>query len=84
TQWDSPTQERVTQIVEPEDMLVYSNEPINGHPGNNPYSPSNGSASGKRPSAGAKVHPSKRTKSCPPGVTRSVVSGPWSLEWLHD
>ncbi|MCI19132.1 DUF4283 domain protein, partial [Trifolium medium] len=26
----------------------------------------------------------KRTKSCPPGVNRSVISGPWSLEWLHD
>ncbi|MCH92259.1 DUF4283 domain protein, partial [Trifolium medium] len=26
----------------------------------------------------------KRTKSWPPGVNRFVVSGPWSLEWLHD
>ncbi|MCI23704.1 DUF4283 domain protein, partial [Trifolium medium] len=25
----------------------------------------------------------KRTKSCPP-VERSKISGPWSLEWLHD
>ncbi|MCI37391.1 hypothetical protein A2U01_0058615, partial [Trifolium medium] len=25
-----------------------------------------------------------RTKSCPPGVSRSGLSGPWSLEWLHD
>ncbi|MCI68849.1 hypothetical protein A2U01_0090110, partial [Trifolium medium] len=22
----------------------------------------------------------KRTKSCPPGVNRSVISGPWSLD----
>ncbi|MCI14024.1 DUF4283 domain protein, partial [Trifolium medium] len=27
---------------------------------------------------------SKRTKSCPPAVNRLVLSGPWSLEWLHD
>ncbi|MCI24583.1 sulfate transporter, partial [Trifolium medium] len=26
----------------------------------------------------------KRTLSCPPGGGRSFVSGPWSLEWLHD
>ncbi|GAU22593.1 hypothetical protein TSUD_134930 [Trifolium subterraneum] len=25
-----------------------------------------------------------RTKSCPPGVNRSMLSGPWSLDWLHD
>ncbi|GAU21582.1 hypothetical protein TSUD_131660 [Trifolium subterraneum] len=27
---------------------------------------------------------SKRTKSCPPGAKRSVCTGPWSVEWLHD
>ncbi|GAU23620.1 hypothetical protein TSUD_386090 [Trifolium subterraneum] len=27
---------------------------------------------------------SKRTKSCPPIENRPVLSGPWSLEWLHD
>ncbi|XP_045791437.1 uncharacterized protein LOC123886142 [Trifolium pratense] len=27
---------------------------------------------------------SKRTNSCPPEVRRSVLSGPWSLEWLQD
>ncbi|PNX63627.1 putative sulfate transporter, partial [Trifolium pratense] len=27
---------------------------------------------------------SKRTNSCPPEVKRSVISGPWSLEWLND
>ncbi|PNX64747.1 putative sulfate transporter, partial [Trifolium pratense] len=27
---------------------------------------------------------SKRTNSCPPKASRSVISGPWSLEWLHD
>ncbi|MCI47135.1 DUF4283 domain protein, partial [Trifolium medium] len=26
----------------------------------------------------------KRTKSCPPRANRSVISGPWSLEWLQD
>ncbi|MCI88492.1 hypothetical protein A2U01_0109779, partial [Trifolium medium] len=26
----------------------------------------------------------KRTKSCPSGVNRSAMSGPWSLEWLQD
>ncbi|GAU22961.1 hypothetical protein TSUD_247050 [Trifolium subterraneum] len=41
-------------------------------------------ASGERPRHAAKVNQSKRTKSCPPGVDRSVGSGPWSLEWLHD
>lgn len=25
-----------------------------------------------------------RTSSCPPTGTRSVMSGPWSLEWLSD
>ncbi|GAU38950.1 hypothetical protein TSUD_363890 [Trifolium subterraneum] len=25
----------------------------------------------------------KRSRSCPPGVKRSVVSGPWSVEWLY-
>jgi hypothetical protein len=25
-----------------------------------------------------------RARSCPPGASRSVMSGPWSLEWLHD
>ncbi|GAU47563.1 hypothetical protein TSUD_404100 [Trifolium subterraneum] len=27
---------------------------------------------------------SKRAISCPPTATRTVISGPWSLEWLHD
>jgi len=27
---------------------------------------------------------SKRTSSCPPGRTRSILSGPWSVEWLSD
>ncbi|MCI36487.1 DUF4283 domain protein, partial [Trifolium medium] len=27
---------------------------------------------------------SKRTNSCPPEASRSVISVPWSLEWLHD
>ncbi|PNX62521.1 hypothetical protein L195_g053026, partial [Trifolium pratense] len=27
---------------------------------------------------------SKRTHSCPPKASSSVISGPWSLEWLHD
>ncbi|MCI27000.1 hypothetical protein A2U01_0048198, partial [Trifolium medium] len=27
---------------------------------------------------------SKHTKSCPPVESRSVLSGPWSLEWLQD
>ncbi|GAU12613.1 hypothetical protein TSUD_132230 [Trifolium subterraneum] len=32
-----------------------------------------------------KIKPrSKRTKSCPPGAKRSVYTGPWSVEWLHD
>ncbi|GAU45490.1 hypothetical protein TSUD_191100 [Trifolium subterraneum] len=26
----------------------------------------------------------KHTKSCPPSANRSGISGPWSLEWLHD
>ncbi|GAU21717.1 hypothetical protein TSUD_180610 [Trifolium subterraneum] len=26
----------------------------------------------------------KRTSSCPPGGNHSVVSGPWSLDWLQD
>ncbi|CAJ2642053.1 unnamed protein product [Trifolium pratense] len=26
----------------------------------------------------------KRSDSCPPKVSRSIISGPWSLEWLHD
>jgi hypothetical protein len=26
----------------------------------------------------------KHTKSCPPSANRSGMSGPWSLEWLHD
>ncbi|PNX75570.1 putative sulfate transporter, partial [Trifolium pratense] len=26
----------------------------------------------------------KRTNSCPPKARRSVISGPWSLEWLKD
>ncbi|GAU46774.1 hypothetical protein TSUD_402850 [Trifolium subterraneum] len=26
----------------------------------------------------------KRADSCPPGAKHSVVSGPWSWEWLHD
>ncbi|PNX64020.1 hypothetical protein L195_g061912, partial [Trifolium pratense] len=24
----------------------------------------------------------KRSESCPPKVSRSIISGPWSLEWL--
>ncbi|GAU37651.1 hypothetical protein TSUD_220770 [Trifolium subterraneum] len=31
-----------------------------------------------------KISRGKRTKSSPPGASRSVVSGPWSLEWLYD
>ncbi|PNY01884.1 hypothetical protein L195_g025187, partial [Trifolium pratense] len=27
---------------------------------------------------------SERAHSCPPKASRSVISGPWSLEWLHD
>ncbi|MCI74854.1 hypothetical protein A2U01_0096118, partial [Trifolium medium] len=30
------------------------------------------------------LHRSKRTNSCPSKASRSVISGPWSLEWLHD
>ncbi|MCI67152.1 hypothetical protein A2U01_0088410, partial [Trifolium medium] len=45
---------------------------------------SRASALGERQRHRAKVHPSKRTMSCPPGATRSIISGPWSLEWLHD
>ncbi|GAU12294.1 hypothetical protein TSUD_142030 [Trifolium subterraneum] len=26
----------------------------------------------------------KRSESCPPGANRSMLSGSWSLEWLHD
>ncbi|PNX56919.1 hypothetical protein L195_g058441, partial [Trifolium pratense] len=26
----------------------------------------------------------KRANSFPPKVSRSIISGPWSLEWLHD
>jgi hypothetical protein len=33
---------------------------------------------------GAKLKHGKRTNSCPPGRTRSVVSGSWSLAWLCD
>ncbi|MCI25862.1 DUF4283 domain protein, partial [Trifolium medium] len=40
--------------------------------------------SGGRKSSDAQLHSRKRTKSCPPGVNRSVIFGPWSLEWLHD
>ncbi|PNX87532.1 hypothetical protein L195_g043622 [Trifolium pratense] len=42
------------------------------------------------PQGNALVRPSfrpprgKRTSSCPPEVRRSVISGPWSLEWLQD
>ncbi|PNX95462.1 putative sulfate transporter, partial [Trifolium pratense] len=38
----------------------------------------------------AHAHPSvrmprnKRTNSCPPVARRSVISGPWSLEWIND
>ncbi|MCI29295.1 hypothetical protein A2U01_0050504, partial [Trifolium medium] len=27
---------------------------------------------------------SNRTKSCPPGTNRFIISGPWSMDWLHD
>ena len=27
---------------------------------------------------------SRHQHSCPPMAIRSVTSGPWSLEWLHD
>ncbi|PNX85649.1 hypothetical protein L195_g041719, partial [Trifolium pratense] len=42
------------------------------------------------PPGNALVRPSfrpligKRTSSCPPEARRSVMSGPWSLEWLQD
>ncbi|MCH79282.1 cysteine-rich receptor-like protein kinase [Trifolium medium] len=29
-------------------------------------------------------HHKKRNMSCPPGTERPIISGPWSLEWLHD
>ncbi|MCI75242.1 hypothetical protein A2U01_0096510, partial [Trifolium medium] len=32
----------------------------------------------------SKLLRSKRTSSCPPEASRSVISGLWSLEWLHD
>ncbi|GAU10190.1 hypothetical protein TSUD_421430, partial [Trifolium subterraneum] len=28
--------------------------------------------------------PHMRANSCPPSASRPVISGPWSLEWLHD
>ncbi|MCI28264.1 hypothetical protein A2U01_0049464, partial [Trifolium medium] len=37
------------------------------------------STSGERQRLKEKVHCSKRPLSCPPGATRSVISGPWSL-----
>ncbi|MCI44905.1 DUF4283 domain protein, partial [Trifolium medium] len=30
-----------------------------------------------------RTHRNKRTSSCPPEARRSVISGPWSLEWLN-
>ncbi|GAU49945.1 hypothetical protein TSUD_408400 [Trifolium subterraneum] len=33
--------------------------------------------------SGNQMH-ANRANSCPPVANRSVVSGPWSLEWLHD
>ncbi|GAU35828.1 hypothetical protein TSUD_56340 [Trifolium subterraneum] len=46
--------------------------------------PNHASASGEKQGSGSRVPSRKRTKSCPPGVTRSVTSSPWSLEWMHD
>ncbi|MCI31728.1 DUF4283 domain protein, partial [Trifolium medium] len=31
-----------------------------------------------------RAHRYKRTSSCPPEARRSVISGPWSWEWLND
>jgi hypothetical protein len=73
-----PVREGVDHILEPVE------EPIVDHPEKNPNSPCHDSSLGGKLRSGATAHPSKRSKSCPPGVTRSVVSGPWSLEWLHD
>ncbi|GAU49521.1 hypothetical protein TSUD_407540 [Trifolium subterraneum] len=36
-----------------------------------------------RRDAGNKMH-NNRANSCPPAASRSVISGPWSLDWLHD
>jgi len=33
---------------------------------------------------GKKQKPSIRTTSCPPSCERSMIAGPWSLEWLRD
>ncbi|PNX78571.1 hypothetical protein L195_g034549 [Trifolium pratense] len=49
-----------------------------------------GGADMSPPSGDALIRPSfrpllsKRTSSCPPEARRSVISGPWSLEWLQD
>ncbi|GAU37762.1 hypothetical protein TSUD_102790 [Trifolium subterraneum] len=39
---------------------------------------------GRRDGSSLNYPRSKRTKSCPPIENRPVLSGPWSLEWLHD
>ncbi|MCI71026.1 hypothetical protein A2U01_0092289, partial [Trifolium medium] len=31
-----------------------------------------------------RAHSNRRTSSCPPEARRSVISGPWSWEWLND
>ncbi|MCI47259.1 hypothetical protein A2U01_0068500, partial [Trifolium medium] len=77
--WVSDSQRNsATQCVIPEGEPTKANLEMAVDLSNQP------SSLGVRQSTGAKVHPSKRTKSCPPGATRSVLSGPWSLEWLHD
>ncbi|MCI00512.1 DUF4283 domain protein, partial [Trifolium medium] len=76
-----PIGERTTRVLEIEDMSVTSGGRTIPERTTIP-----GLVVVSRGSAGpeVKLNHSKRTKSCPPGANRSVVSGPWSLEWLHD
>ncbi|PNX98197.1 putative sulfate transporter [Trifolium pratense] len=70
----------VEKVVEEEDLRVIDSTQKVEHQKNNSSSKEvkvSGSAVGI-------LSRCKRTNSCPPKASRSIISGPWSLEWLHD
>ncbi|MCI32223.1 hypothetical protein A2U01_0053436, partial [Trifolium medium] len=80
-----PSMVREGVVTSPElasDHLVRDDDHVSGT-GESPFAAGSHSICSPTVSFGRPCR-RKRTKSCPPSASRPMLSGPWSLEWLHD
>ncbi|MCI08523.1 DUF4283 domain protein, partial [Trifolium medium] len=80
---DTP-RENATGVREYADLPILLREPNDINLDKARVFPAQVTDSGGGRSSDAQLHSRKRIMSCPPGANRSVIFGPWSLEWLHD